>query len=123
MVNAPVLHRSNLMTPLERIPSEGDARLKMTASWELIELEDSPARPTVAGDKINNEVINIRQCSVTMAVLVVNRHFNVVELIFTAIYRSTTWQRFNSCHIDINSFCLGVRVVFILKETILIKCS
>ena len=42
MVNAPVLHRSNLMTPLERIPSEGDARLKMTASWELIELEDGP---------------------------------------------------------------------------------
>ena len=42
MVNAPVLHRSNLMTPLERIPSEGDARLKMTASWESVELEDCP---------------------------------------------------------------------------------
>ena len=28
------------MTPLERILSEGDAQLKMTASWELVELED-----------------------------------------------------------------------------------
>ena len=42
MVNAPALHRSNLMTPLERIFSEGDARLKMTASWELVELGDGP---------------------------------------------------------------------------------
>ena len=42
MVNAPVLNPSNLMTPLEWIPSEGDARLKMTASWELVELEDGP---------------------------------------------------------------------------------
>ena len=42
MVNAPVQHRSNLMTPQERIPSEGDARLKTTASWELVELEDVP---------------------------------------------------------------------------------
>ena len=40
MVNAPVLHRSNIRTPLERIPSEGDARLKMTTSRELVELED-----------------------------------------------------------------------------------
>ena len=40
MVNAPVLHQSNLMTPLEEIPS--DARLKMTASWESVELEDGP---------------------------------------------------------------------------------
>ena len=87
MVNAPVLHRSYLMTPLEWKPSEGDARLKMTTSWELVELKD-----TDAGNKINNEVINIRQCLVNMAVLrflVVNRR-NVVELIFTAIYRSTT---------------------------------
>ena len=91
MVNAPVLHRSYLMTPLEWKPSKGDdARLKMTTSWELVELE---RRPTGAGNKINNEVINTRQCLVNMAVLrflVVNRHFNVVKLIFTAIYRSTT---------------------------------
>ena len=40
MVNAPVLHRSNLMTQLERIPSEGEAQYKTTASWELVELED-----------------------------------------------------------------------------------
>ena len=30
------------MTPLEQILSEGDARLKMTASWELVELKDGP---------------------------------------------------------------------------------
>ena len=42
MVSAPVLYRSNLMTPLERIPSEGNTRLKMTASCELVELEDDP---------------------------------------------------------------------------------
>ena len=42
MVNAPVLNSSNLMTPLERIPSEGDARLQMTALWGLVELEDGP---------------------------------------------------------------------------------
>ena len=35
-------NRSNLITPLERIPSEGDARLKMAASWGLVELEDGP---------------------------------------------------------------------------------
>ena len=54
MVNAPVLHRSNLMTPLERVPSEDDARLKMTAFWELVDLEDGPQ---ARGNKINNEVI------------------------------------------------------------------
>ena len=42
MVNTPVPHRSNLMTSLERIPSEDDAQLKMTASWELVEMEDGP---------------------------------------------------------------------------------
>ena len=42
MVDALVLQRSNLMTPLKRIPRVGDARLKMTASWELVELEDGP---------------------------------------------------------------------------------
>ena len=42
VVNAPMLHRSNLMNSLEWILSEGDARSKMTASWELIELEDNP---------------------------------------------------------------------------------
>ena len=42
MVNTSVLHRSNLMTPLEQIPSEGDPRLKMTALWETVELEDGP---------------------------------------------------------------------------------
>ena len=30
------------MTPLERIFSEGDAWLKMTVCWELVELEDGP---------------------------------------------------------------------------------
>ena len=28
------------MTPLERILSGADARLKITASWELVKLED-----------------------------------------------------------------------------------
>ena len=41
-VKAPFLHQSILMTPLEQIPSEGDARLKMTASWELVKLVDDP---------------------------------------------------------------------------------
>ena len=45
MVKAIVTNRSNLMTSLEWILSEGDARLKMTASWELVKLEDGPARP------------------------------------------------------------------------------
>ena len=42
MINAPALHRSNLIIPLDRIFSEGDARLKMTASWVLVKLEDVP---------------------------------------------------------------------------------
>ena len=42
MVSSQVLHQSNLMTPLERILSEDDARLKMTDSWNLVELEDGP---------------------------------------------------------------------------------
>ena len=44
MINAPALQRSNLMTPLDRIFSEGDARLKMSASWVLVKLEDAPHR-------------------------------------------------------------------------------
>ena len=66
----------------------GDAQLKMTASWELVELEDGPQVR-----EINNEVIYIWNL-VTVAVLrllVVNRHFNVVELIFTGIYHSPSW--------------------------------
>ena len=67
MVNAPALHRSNLMTPLERIFSEGYARLKMTASWELVEMEHGP--PVGAGNEMSIKFVDFRQCLFNMVVL------------------------------------------------------
>ena len=54
------------MTPLEQLPSEGDARLE---NDRLLGVGRTGRRSTGAGNKINNEVINIRQCLVNMAVL------------------------------------------------------
>ena len=55
MVKALVTHRSISMTHWNGFLGAGDARLNMTASWVLIELEDGPQ---VRKIKIN-KVVNI----------------------------------------------------------------
>ena len=112
VVNAPALHRSNLMTPLERIFSEGDARLKMTVSWELVELEDGPQgrgmKWAINSPTFDNVYLIWLSCAswrsaktsqlklstpAISRLLLWNRHFKVVKLIFTAIYHSaTSWS-------------------------------
>ena len=53
------------MTPLERIFSEGHAWLKMTASWELVELEDGQQ----VRNEMRNKFVDFRQCLFNMVVL------------------------------------------------------
>ena len=42
MVSAPISYLLNFMTPQNWILNEGGSHLKMTASWELVKLEDDP---------------------------------------------------------------------------------
>ena len=105
-VNDLVLHRSNLMTPLEQIPSEGDARLKMTTSSRV---GRTGRRSIGVGNEINKEVINIRRCLVNVAV-----RFGIT--IYSCLTKSPPGDQwgFNSCP-NVLDFVLSIFRKFLFR--------
>ena len=127
-VSATILYLSNLMIPLDRILNEGDEIDSFLGVGRIGRL------PTGMGNKINNKFFDIRQCLVNMVVLhllVINKDLSwshwtwLFSRLLSNIAPPGGQRRFSSYDVDINSPCLGCQycVVFISKETILIKCS
>ena len=142
MVNVPALHRSNLMTPLERIFSEGDARLKMTASWELVKLEDGPQvrgiRWAINSSIFDNVYLIWLSCASwrsaktpqlkpsTPAIFRASccetdilRSSSTKYLLLPTIASPRGQRLLNRCNMYINSPCLVRLVVFILNDQML----
>ena len=92
------------MTPLERIRSEGDAWLKLTASWELVELEDGPH--TRAGNELSNKFVDFQKCLFNMVVLhllAISEDLSV-EAVNTSYFAPPVVKQTFQCH-QVNIYC------------------